>query len=162
MNSILVPRLNGFCAWCAGRWDYILSKESMEGREFPETTILRFQEQGGRCSHAFEGTCFYLSTHLHCNALILITTGIPKMIIATFRDASSGKGQNSRDSDFDSDTEDDDIEVVESPVGWAYVGSHNFTPSAWGNLSGSAFNPILNVREQMGTMISYLLTFLLT
>jgi len=25
------------------------------------------------------------------------------------------------------------------------VGSHNFTPSAWGTLSGSGFTPILNV-----------------
>ncbi|KAF4611889.1 hypothetical protein D9613_003755 [Agrocybe pediades] len=44
-----------------------------------------------------------------------------------------------------SDSEDDEIEVVEPGVGWAYVGSHNFTPSAWGTLSGNAFNPILNI-----------------
>ena len=31
------------------------------------------------------------------------------------------------------------------PIGWAYVGSHNFTPSAWGTLSGSGFTPVLNV-----------------
>ncbi|KAB5588884.1 Tyrosyl-DNA phosphodiesterase [Ceratobasidium theobromae] len=29
--------------------------------------------------------------------------------------------------------------------GWLYVGSHNFTPSAWGNLSGSGFTPIMNL-----------------
>lgn len=43
-----------------------------------------------------------------------------------------------------SDTESDN-EIVEPAVGWVYVGSHNFTPSAWGTLSGSAFNPTLNV-----------------
>jgi hypothetical protein len=37
--------------------------------------------------------------------------------------------------------------MVEPAAGWAYVGSHNFTPSAWGTLSGSSFNPILNVRR---------------
>jgi len=31
------------------------------------------------------------------------------------------------------------------PVGWMYVGSHNFTQAAWGNLSGSADAPVLNV-----------------
>ncbi|KAG9078650.1 hypothetical protein FRC06_008259, partial [Ceratobasidium sp. 370] len=31
------------------------------------------------------------------------------------------------------------------PAGWLYVGSHNFTPSAWGNLSGSGFSPIMNI-----------------
>lgn len=72
------------------------------------------------------------------------------MIIALTRDETSpsnkGKGKNDFDSDTESDTEDDDIvEIKEATVGWAYVGSHNFTPSAWGNLSGSSFNPILNV-----------------
>jgi tyrosyl-DNA phosphodiesterase-1 len=56
-----------------------------------------------------------------------------------------GRRTNAHDSDEDSD------EIVEvappQPYGWAYVGSHNFTPSAWGTLSGSAFNPTLNVRH---------------
>lgn len=47
----------------------------------------------------------------------------------------------------DSDTEDSDIEVVDAPIGWGYLGSHNFTPSAWGNLSGSAFRPVLNIKN---------------
>lgn len=42
---------------------------------------------------------------------------------------------------------DPDIEIVETSSGWAYIGSHNFTPSAWGNLSGTAFSPVLNVRN---------------
>ncbi|KAK0490374.1 tyrosyl-DNA phosphodiesterase-domain-containing protein [Armillaria novae-zelandiae] len=47
----------------------------------------------------------------------------------------------------DSDTEDSDIEVVDAPIGWGYLGSHNFTPSAWGTLSGSAFRPVLNIKN---------------
>ncbi|KAJ3720968.1 hypothetical protein C8R42DRAFT_73493 [Lentinula raphanica] len=30
---------------------------------------------------------------------------------------------------------------------WAYLGSHNFTPSAWGMLSGSAFRPIMTINN---------------
>ncbi|PPR00298.1 hypothetical protein CVT24_004588 [Panaeolus cyanescens] len=73
-----------------------------------------------------------------------------KMIIATLRDNTSSTAGSStkRRPNVPSDTEDDDssdeIEVVDPGVGWAYVGSHNFTPSAWGTLSGSSFNPILN------------------
>ncbi|KDQ55780.1 hypothetical protein JAAARDRAFT_159157 [Jaapia argillacea MUCL 33604] len=85
-----------------------------------------------------------------------------KMIIATFRDrgvigksnksSSSAQKGKRRATPSDSDTEysDDDIVEIDPPqsqhyVGWAYVGSHNFTPSAWGTLSGSSFSPTLNV-----------------
>ncbi|KAG5640710.1 hypothetical protein DXG03_007467 [Asterophora parasitica] len=61
-----------------------------------------------------------------------------KMIIATYKESSKEKQLQADDSD-------NDIEVIEPAVGWAYVGSHNFTPSAWGTLSGSGFNPILNI-----------------
>lgn len=63
------------------------------------------------------------------------------MIIATHQETTR-KILQAADSDSD---EDSDIEVVEPLTGWSYLGSHNFTPSAWGNLSGSSFNPILNV-----------------
>jgi tyrosyl-DNA phosphodiesterase-1 len=65
------------------------------------------------------------------------------MIIAMLQDnplASKRKGKEAAE-----DSEDDGIELVEPAIGWAYIGSHNFTPSAWGTLSGSAFNPVLNV-----------------
>ena len=64
------------------------------------------------------------------------------MIIAKFEGAGSSPGKDSC-SDADSDV----VEVKkdqEDFVGYAYVGSHNFTPSAWGTLSGSGFTPILN------------------
>ena len=35
--------------------------------------------------------------------------------------------------------------VDKTLAGWVYVGSHNFTPSAWGTLSGSSSKPSLNV-----------------
>jgi len=38
-----------------------------------------------------------------------------------------------------------------SVAGWCYIGSHNFTPSAWGNISGSVAEPVLNVTNfEMG------------
>ena len=72
------------------------------------------------------------------------------MILGLLKDktTTSSKGKGKQTSDYDSDAEDDDdIEIVEPGVGWAYVGSHNFTPSAWGTLSGSGFNPVLNVSK---------------
>ncbi|KAF9235416.1 hypothetical protein BU15DRAFT_89583 [Melanogaster broomeanus] len=71
--------------------------------------------------------------------------------------SSSGKGKSKviviSDSETETETETDSetepqekvVEVQNEPIGWAYVGSHNFTPSAWGTLSGSGFNPVLNV-----------------
>jgi len=90
-----------------------------------------------------------------------------KMIIGTFRSnplVSAGAGTSksaSRQKQFeDSETEpedddvDPDIQIVNDPIGWAYVGSHNFTPSAWGTLSGSSFNPTLNnVNYELGIVM---------
>ncbi|KAJ7803173.1 hypothetical protein B0H14DRAFT_2889474 [Mycena olivaceomarginata] len=40
------------------------------------------------------------------------------------------------------------------PAGWMYVGSHNFTAPAWGNLSGSADAPVLNVNNyELGVVV---------
>ena len=64
-------------------------------------------------------------------------------MIAVFVGAGS-----SGDEDSDSDSDSDIVEVKmdqDDAVGYAYVGSHNFTPSAWGTLSGSGFTPVLNV-----------------
>jgi tyrosyl-DNA phosphodiesterase 1 len=74
------------------------------------------------------------------------------MIIATYRQkkslfgsGSQSKGKGQELSDSETEPESDDIEIQNDPIGWAYIGSHNFTPSAWGTLSGSGFNPSLNV-----------------
>lgn len=85
-----------------------------------------------------------------CGRGAIADTGI-KMIIAMMRDENQlnekGKCKEANYDNLDSDVESDDHVVeVRNEVGWAYVGSHNFTPSAWGNLSGSSFNPVLNVR----------------
>ncbi|ETW80095.1 hypothetical protein HETIRDRAFT_459808 [Heterobasidion irregulare TC 32-1] len=73
-----------------------------------------------------------------------------KMIIATFEDTSTS-ANSSRSTTVDTES-DDDIEIIDGDgkekrrvIGWTYVGSHNFTPSAWGTLSGSGFTPILNI-----------------
>ncbi|KZT68593.1 phospholipase D/nuclease [Daedalea quercina L-15889] len=74
-----------------------------------------------------------------------------KMILGIIRKGEIG-GQS------DSETEPDDNEPTETrqnkPVGWLYMGSHNFTPSAWGTLSGSAFNPTLNITNyELGILL---------
>lgn len=69
---------------------------------------------------------------------------------------------------------DEEVEVEEEEYrGWAYVGSANFTSeflqeiwlllwlnavlaSAWGTISGSAFNPVLNVRADVLRSFVYL------
>ncbi|KAJ3753165.1 tyrosyl-DNA phosphodiesterase-domain-containing protein [Lentinula raphanica] len=43
--------------------------------------------------------------------------------------------------------EDGKFKATNTDVGWAYLGSHNFTPSAWGMLSGSAFRPIMTINN---------------
>lgn len=68
------------------------------------------------------------------------------MIIAVYQD--NPLATKLRGKEAPEDSEDDVIEVVTPAIGWAYIGSHNFTPSAWGTLSGSAFSPILNVSVQ--------------
>ncbi|KAJ2931935.1 hypothetical protein H1R20_g5159, partial [Candolleomyces eurysporus] len=71
-----------------------------------------------------------------------------KMIIATLQSNAytEKKSRNQEPSDSE-DEVDDDIQEVEPGIGWIYVGSHNFTPSAWGTLSGSSFNPTLNINN---------------
>ncbi|TFK73058.1 phospholipase D/nuclease [Pluteus cervinus] len=74
-----------------------------------------------------------------------------KMILATIKQTPAG-AKKGRESDTESDT-DDEIQEVQPALGWLYIGSHNFTPSAWGTLSGSDFNPILNVTNyELGVM----------
>ncbi|CCO34571.1 tyrosyl-DNA phosphodiesterase 1 [Rhizoctonia solani AG-1 IB] len=42
----------------------------------------------------------------------------------------------------------------DKPKAWLYVGSHNFTPSAWGTLSGSGFNPsIYIINYELGVVL---------
>ena len=76
------------------------------------------------------------------------------MVLGTFRDKRGGLDRHARSSAREDSEDEDDAggdgngngNGNKKLVGWAYVGSHYFTPSAWGTLSGSAFNPTLNVR----------------
>ena len=63
------------------------------------------------------------------------------MVLGTFRDkrGTLDSTRNGRAGDGDGGDDEDKL------VGWLYVGSHNFTPSAWGTLSGTSFSPSLNV-----------------
>jgi tyrosyl-DNA phosphodiesterase 1 len=73
------------------------------------------------------------------------------MMIATFLNTGS-----SSDKNLGSDADPDVVEVKEDEddiLGYAYVGSHNFTPSAWGTLSGSGFTPILNVNHFLAVFL---------
>ncbi|KAI6021080.1 hypothetical protein EDC04DRAFT_2575753 [Pisolithus marmoratus] len=134
-------------------------------------------------SNQWEGTIFPRELFYDSNSAggkVLMHT---KMIIATFRPRSTpfsapssskessaaaslkGKGKSNAepitilDSETGSESENDrgSVDAVASspkePIGWAYVGSHNFTPSAWGTLSGSGFNPVLsNVNYELGIL----------
>ncbi|CDO75716.1 hypothetical protein BN946_scf184493.g14 [Trametes cinnabarina] len=80
-----------------------------------------------------------------------------KMILATFQDKRGTLDSDSRAStasqSASSQVDEDDGER-EPLVGWVYVGSHNFTPSAWGTLSGSGFTPTLNVNNyELGVVL---------
>ncbi|KAJ6568428.1 tyrosyl-DNA phosphodiesterase-domain-containing protein [Mycena vulgaris] len=60
-----------------------------------------------------------------------------KMIIATF-----AQKRNAEQED------------ASSSAGWMYLGSHNFTSPAWGNLTGDASVPVLNVNNfELGVVI---------
>ncbi|CAK5283628.1 unnamed protein product [Mycena citricolor] len=44
--------------------------------------------------------------------------------------------------------------VRPSASGWVYLGSHNFTSAAWGNLSGTSNLPVLNINNfELGVVI---------
>lgn len=69
------------------------------------------------------------------------------MILGTFKEKTGTLDGRQRASATRSSEVDTDEDAGSAKLaGWAYVGSHNFTPSAWGTLSGSGFNPSLNVR----------------
>lgn len=139
--------------WLAGWRYHVLPEEPMAGEEFSQKSISRFEKQRRACADALEGIF----------VCIPFQPGIPtdfyhvQMIIGLLREnhfsSSNPKGKGSQlAADADSEEEEDDeIQTVDQNVGWAYIGSHNFTPSAWGTLSGSSFNPVLNV--SMGVAI---------
>lgn len=62
-----------------------------------------------------------------------------------FVDSNSKRGKVLMHSKMILGVLDDKDSDVGKPKGWLYVGSHNFTPSAWGNLSGSGFTPNMNI-----------------
>ena len=103
--------------------------------KFPRESFYDSNSKGGR-------VLMHSKVIYHSHRQLLkkkITYHHHQMIIALTQDE---KKPNEQDSD-----DDEIIEILEDDenIGWAYIGSHNFTPSAWGTLSGSSFNPIMNV-----------------
>jgi tyrosyl-DNA phosphodiesterase 1 len=95
-----------------------------------------------------------------------------QMILATFSQRRSS-GLNARGKSLNgkkqkrltggNDSEDDEIVELqegyeEDIFGWCYIGSANLTPSAWGTLTGSGFQPVLNVRFARRRVLEPLLT----
>ncbi|CCA72701.1 hypothetical protein PIIN_06638 [Serendipita indica DSM 11827] len=84
-----------------------------------------------------------------------------KMILGLWRDSSSDERSSTTLRKYAKQKEvleidsDDEVEIIDPfAAGWLYVGSHNFTPSAWGTLSGSAFTPVLNITNyELGILI---------
>lgn len=97
--------------------------------------------------------------------MIIATLCSPSKETLNFSGSKAKGKQSKRTNDHDSDVEDgagsSDVEEVVGPQlhGWAYIGSHNFTSSAWGTLSGSAFNPTLNVHLSFFSRLVAFLTF---
>ncbi|KAJ7728076.1 hypothetical protein B0H16DRAFT_244988 [Mycena metata] len=76
-----------------------------------------------------------------------------KMILGTLRHSSAQDDDPKNETEGEGETRrESDVEInyapgkpVRSLHAWFYVGSHNFSVGAWGALSGSGFNPVLNV-----------------
>ena len=68
-----------------------------------------------------------------------------QVVLGTFQSHSpiSSAGEEPFEPGFRVDSVDG--ETDQKPIGWAYVGSHNFSPTAWGMLSGPGYDPILKV-----------------
>ena len=134
----------GLCVGCgvwliglvpAGRGYDVLQAAAVGGHQLPAAAVPPVEEQARAGAHALEGACASVS-------IVGRSDNRAQMILGTFRDRR-GTLDGAVPSGFSSQNESDD--GANDLVGWLYVGSHNFTPSAWGTLSGSGFNPTLNV-----------------
>jgi tyrosyl-DNA phosphodiesterase-1 len=77
------------------------------------------------------------------------------MILGTLRCASAPDDDTKHETESEGES---DVKIADAagkplrtPHAWLYVGSHNFSVSAWGALTGSGFNPVLNVRACAAT-----------
>jgi tyrosyl-DNA phosphodiesterase 1 len=125
----------------AGGGTMFCRKRSWEAAKFPRNLFYESRSRRGRVlMHSKVCSCVRTPQNAGLDVNFQLNM---QMIIATFLGAESPL-----DNDPGSDSDSDVIEVKGDQgdiVGYAYVGSHNFTPSAWGTLSGSGFTPTLNV-----------------
>ncbi|CAK9780729.1 unnamed protein product [Cutaneotrichosporon oleaginosum] len=70
-----------------------------------------------------------------------------KMLIALFEPSSSGLGFSTAATNLGKRKADDIVTENEGVGGWVYVGSHNFSPSAWGTLNFKNSPPTLNINN---------------
>jgi hypothetical protein len=90
----------------------------------------------------------YVLPNQTLNQMIIATIDTKSLPSSSLKASTSHNEKNTHNTGTDddsSDIEEVDPHPAQSVKGWCYIGSHNFTPSAWGTLSGSAFNPVLNV-----------------
>ena len=120
-------------------------KRSWEAAKFPRNLFYESRSRRGRVL-MHSKVCSGIRTRHNAGLDVSFQLNL-QMIVATFLGAGSSLDEDSG-SDSDSDSDSDVFEVKGDQgniLGYAYVGSHNFTPSAWGTLSGSGFTPTLNV-----------------
>lgn len=146
-----------------GRRDDVLQTEPMGGQELPPRAVPPDEEQARARAHALQGPSS--PTVLCCVVTMVakIEAGREQLVLGTFRDKRSGGLGRYANTEADSDSENEGSGSTgatgsgsqQKLAGWVYVGSHNFTPSAWGTLSGSGFNPTLNVSRPCPSASTY-------
>jgi tyrosyl-DNA phosphodiesterase-1 len=72
------------------------------------------------------------------------------MLLGTLRRASAQDDDTKNEKKSEGESNVESVDTAGSPLrrphAWFYVGSHNFSVGAWGALTGTGFNPVLNVR----------------
>ena len=118
-------------------------RNQWEGARFPRHLFHDSRSKRG-------GVLMHTKVRLQTKLIVFLTRACYQMILGLYRSAPSLNRAPGVQSQVSSEQEDDDIVEVRPRqadcIGWVYVGSHNFTPSAWGTVSGSSFRPSINVR----------------
>lgn len=138
-------------------------RNQWEGKNFPRELFHQTKSKRGRV--LMHSKVRLRSPSLCCVVTMVaeIEAGREQLVLGTFRDKRSGGLGRYANTEADSDSENEGSGSTgatgsgsqQKLAGWVYVGSHNFTPSAWGTLSGSGFNPTLNVSRPCPSASTY-------
>ncbi|KAG9308121.1 phospholipase D nuclease [Chiua virens] len=133
-----------------------------EGTKFPRELFHDSNSTGGR---VLMHTKMMVATFRRTSPFASISKSDTKSKSTHPSASDSGKSKvvviSDSETESDSDVEECALEAQKEAIGWAYVGSHNFTPSAWGTLSGSAFNPTMNVGFVSSTCVRFHLCYVM-